>query len=207
MSGPVEIATTERADVGANADEPKLMDHSYDGIHEYDNPLPGWWSATFWATIVFAAGYWVWFHVTPWHSTPDGQYRQSLVGYNETKELRAAREAANVSETSLAQEVQNPESVAKGAKIFATRCASCHTEDGHGLIGPNLTDNFQIHGSTRMDIFNTISNGVQGTAMPAWGEQMAPTDILAVASFVIPLRGKNIPGKAPDGHPVEAFKR
>jgi cytochrome c oxidase cbb3-type subunit 3 len=183
------------------------MDHAYDGIHEFDNPLPGWWRATFWATIVFAAGYWVWFHVTPWHSTDDSRYQKALASYNEGRELRAAREAANVSEDMLAQEASNPTTLDHGAKIFATRCASCHTEDGKGLIGPNLTDNYQLHGDSRMDIYNTISNGVQGTAMPAWGEQMPATDVVAVAAFVIPMRGKNIPGKASEGHPVEPFKK
>jgi cytochrome c oxidase cbb3-type subunit 3 len=184
-----------------------LMAHSYDGIEEYDNPLPGWWRATFWASIVFAAGYFIWFHVTPWHSTPDATYKGDLAVYEEGRDLRAAREAANVSEDSLADEALNEQTVAHGAQIFANRCASCHTENGRGLIGPNLTDLYQIHGSTRMDIYNTISNGVQGTAMPAWGEQMPATDVVAVAAFVIPLRGKNIAGKAPDGHPVEPFPK
>lgn len=205
MTPPLEIPTAESG-LAENTDGP-LMAHAYDGIQEYDNPLPGWWRAIFWGSIVFAAGYWVWFHVAPWHSTPDSRYQEALVIYNENKELRAAREAANVSEDFLAQEASNPSTVDHGAQIFKARCASCHTEDGHGLIGPNLTDNFQIHGSTRMDIYNTISAGVQGTAMPAWGEQMPATDVVAVAAFVIPMRGKNIPGKAPDGQPVEPFKK
>src|SRR3954454_24856584 len=97
--------------------EDRLMAHSYDGIQEYDNPLPGWWRAIFWGSIVFAAGYWIWFHVTPWHSTPDASYQQSLASYNENRELRAAREAANVSEDALAQEAKNLETIAHGAKI------------------------------------------------------------------------------------------
>lgn len=208
MTPPVHIGTAESVVAEeTRTDEPALMAHAYDGIQEYDNPLPGWWSATFWATIVFAAGYWVWFHVTPWHSTDASRYQQALVQYNEGRELRAAREAANVSEDALAQETTNQETLANGAKIFATRCASCHTEDGHGLIGPNLTDNYQLHGDSRMDIYNTVSNGVQGTAMLAWGEQMPATDIVAVSAFVVQMRGKNIPGKAAEGHPVEPFKK
>jgi cytochrome c oxidase cbb3-type subunit 3 len=206
MTPPVHVDTAETVAEEGNHDAP-LMSHSYDGIEEYDNPLPGWWRATFWASIVFAAGYFIWFHIAPYHGTPDRTYKQDLAIYEEGRDLRAAREAANVSEESLAQEASNPETVARGAKIFAARCASCHTEDGHGLIGPNLTDLFQIHGETRMHLYATIANGVQGTAMPAWGEQLPATDVVAVAAFVIPLRGKNIPGKAPDGHPVENFKK
>jgi cytochrome c oxidase cbb3-type subunit 3 len=84
---------------------------------------------------------------------------------------------------------------------------SCHTEDGHGLIGPNLTDHYQLHGESRMDIFKTIRGGVAGTPMLAWGEQLPPTEVVAVAAFVTTLRGKDIPGKPPQGHPVPAFDK
>jgi len=187
-------------------DESRLMDHAYDGIREYDNPLPGWWRACFWLTIVFAAGYFVWFHVGHWGSTPDARYREALADYDSKKERREAADAANVSEALLARDAGDPKVVEKGAAIFKTRCVTCHTEDGHGLIGPNLTDEYQIHGSTRMDIYTTVRGGVPGTAMLAWGEQMPPTDVVAVATFAITLRGKNIKGKEPQGHPVEPFK-
>jgi cytochrome c oxidase cbb3-type subunit 3 len=186
--------------------EAPLLDHAYDGIREYDNPLPGWWRAIFWATIFFAAGYFVWFHIAGIGSTPDDRYKVALADYQSKREVREAAEAASVSEDKLASDSQDPAVTGKGAAIFAARCASCHDATGHGLIGPNLTDNFQIHGSTRMDIFKTVRGGVPGTAMPAWGEQMAGVDIVAVASFAITLRGKNLPGKEPQGLKVEPFK-
>ena len=93
-----------------------------------------------------------------------------------------------------------------GAKIFATRCASCHAEDGRGLIGPNLTDNYQMHGMTRMDVFKTVRGGVPGTAMPAWSEQMPAPDVVSVSAYVIAMRGANVKGKEPQGQPVEPFK-
>lgn len=194
-------------EIEAEADEQtRLMAHSYDGIQEFDNPLPGWWRAIFWGSIVFAAGYWVWFHVGHWGTTPDQTYNLALSEYNDKRSLREAAEAKNVNEEMLARNSHDPAVIEHGAQIFASRCVSCHTADGHGLIGPNLTDNYQIHGSTRMDIFNTVKNGAPGTAMLAWGEQMAATDVVSVASFVITLRGKNVPGKEPQGNPVEAFK-
>ncbi len=187
-------------------DDKYLMDHEYDGIQEYDNPLPGWWRAAFWGSIVFAFGYVAWFHVARRGTTPAEHYRASLAEYNGMKERREIAEAANVSEELLARDAHDPKVVQHGAAIFKVRCVSCHTEDGHGLIGPNLTDLFQLHGTTRMDIFTTIRGGVAGTPMLAWGEQMPPTDVVAVAAFATTLRGKNIPGKPPQGHPVEAFK-
>jgi cytochrome c oxidase cbb3-type subunit III len=208
MTTATDATNVTTADVSADIDpdEARLMAHSYDGIREYDNPLPGWWRAIFWGSIVFAAGYFIWFHVGHWGSTPESRYREALAEYDSTKERREAADAANVSEELLARDAQDPKVVAHGAEIFKARCVPCHTEDGHGLIGPNLTDLYQIHGTTRMDIYATVRGGVPGTAMLAWGEQMAATDVVAVAVFATTLRGKNIPGKPPQGHPVEAFK-
>ncbi|CAN5424011.1 cbb3-type cytochrome c oxidase N-terminal domain-containing protein [soil metagenome] len=185
-------------------EEPTLLGHSYDGIQEYDNPLPGWWSMGFWATIVFAFAY---VGLSPLLiKTPDQAYRGALAEYAGKKERREIADAKNVSEQVLERDAHDPKAVAKGAAVFAKRCVACHTEDGHGLIGPNLTDLFQIHGSTRMDLFTTIRGGVLGTPMLAWGEQLPPSDVVAVAAFVSTLRGTNIPGKAPQGALVEAFK-
>ena len=82
---------------------------------------------------------------------------------------------------------------------------TCHSDDGRGLIGPNLTDNYQLHGASRMDLYTTVKKGVPGTAMLAWGEQLPPADVLAVAAYVSTLRGQNVPGKAREGQPVEPF--
>ncbi len=186
------------------SEEPQLLEHSYDGIQEYDNPLPGWWSAAFWATIVFAFAY---VALSPLlSSTPDQAYRSALVDYGGKKERREIADARNVSEAILERDAHDPKVVVKGAAVFAQRCVACHTEDGHGLIGPNLTDLYQLHGSTRMDLFTTIRGGVVGTPMLAWGEQLPPPDVVAVAAFVSTLRGKNVPGKPPQGEKVEAFK-
>lgn len=190
------------------ADEPKLLAHAYDGIREYDNPLPGWWRAIFWGSIVFAAGYWIWFHVAGLGQTPDQKYQAALAEYNDKKEARTAADAANVNEDLIKRDASDGNVTAHGAEIFASKCASCHTADGRGLIGPNLTDMYQLHGTTRMDIFTTVRGGVLGTAMPAWGEQMAASDVVAVASFVVTLRGKNVEGgKAPQGQPVQMFDK
>jgi cytochrome c oxidase cbb3-type subunit 3 len=201
------MAAAAEADVPENAgDEAPLMTHNYDGIQEYDNPLPGWWLAIFWGAIVFAAGYWVWFHVTDWGNSPDQNYRAELAIYAEQREIREAADARDVSEEAIARNARDPKLVEHGKQIFAARCASCHADNGRGLIGPNLTDRFQLHGTTRMDLFKTIRGGVQGTAMLAWGEQMPATDVVAVTTFVATLRGMDIQGKEPQGQPVEPFK-
>jgi cytochrome c oxidase cbb3-type subunit 3 len=205
---PVETAT---ADVGAllsDADAPenaRLLTHAYDGIREYDNPLPGWWTSIFLGSIVFAVLYGLYFHVVDWGRTDEQRYSAALDEYQGKKALRDRAEAANVSEASIARAAQDPQLLTQGATIFKTRCASCHAEDGRGLIGPNLTDLAQVHGDTRMHLYTTIANGVPGTAMLAWGEQMSQPDVLAAAAFVVTLRGQNIRGKAPQGGKVEKF--
>ncbi|HEY5944887.1 MAG TPA: cbb3-type cytochrome c oxidase N-terminal domain-containing protein [Kofleriaceae bacterium] len=209
---PPTLATTaesgmpETKQETKHVDDARLMAHSYDGIQEYDNPLPGWWRAIFWASIVFAAGYWVWFHVGGWGRTPQAKYQLALAEYADRREQREAAEARDVNEEALARNATDSKTLEHGKEIFASKCVSCHTEDGRGLIGPNLTDRYQIHGTTRMDIFKTVRGGVPGTAMLAWGEQMPASDVVAVASFVTTLRGKDIPGKEPQGQPVEPFK-
>jgi len=186
-------------------DEARLLAHAYDGIQEYDNPLPGWWSAIFWASIVFAAGYGIYYHVGHWGKTPQEKYQGALAEYQASKEVRDRAEAANASEDKLAQKAVDPATIAQGRTIFAGRCASCHADDGRGLIGPNLTDHYQLHGESRMDIYNTVRGGVPGTAMLAWGEQLPAPDVIAVVAYVTSLRGKNIAGKPHEGRKVGPF--
>jgi cytochrome c oxidase cbb3-type subunit III len=205
---PPTLATTAETDVPdtKTADNARVLQHEYDGIREYDNPLPGWWRAIFWATIVFAAGYWVWFHVTGWGGSPDAKYRAALGEYADRKGQREQAELRDISEDTFSRYANEPKTIARGQEIFAARCASCHAAEGQGLIGPNLTDRYQLHGTTRMDIFKTVRGGVPGTAMLAWGEQMPSADVATVTTFVITLRGQNKPGKEPQGQPVEPFK-
>jgi cytochrome c oxidase cbb3-type subunit 3 len=198
--------TTSESDIPDEAEpEARLMGHAYDGIHEYDNPLPGWWSAIFLATIVFAAAYGAFYHVARWGKTPQQKYAVALASYEDQRGARDLAESASVSEDAIARRAAEPATLANGRAVFVARCASCHTEDGRGLIGPNLTDDFQLHGQTRMDILAVVKKGVPGTAMLAWGEQLPPADVLAVTVFVTTLRGQNLPGKAREGQPVQKF--
>jgi len=182
-----------------------LLDHDYDGIREYDNPLPSWWSMAFGACIVFAFLYLAYFDIAGWGRSPGDSYKIALAGWQSVYKGGGGGGGPSVSEEMLAGGAESPEVVARGAEVFATRCTGCHAADGRGQIGPNLTDLFQIHGTTRMDLYGTVLGGAPGTAMIAWGEVMKPTEIIAVATFVTTLRGKNLPGKAPQGNPVPAF--
>ncbi|HVV82223.1 MAG TPA: cbb3-type cytochrome c oxidase N-terminal domain-containing protein [Kofleriaceae bacterium] len=184
--------------------EDRLLHHEYDGIQEYDNPLPFWWSGIFVLCIAHAAFYVYWYHGGGGGKSPQQEYAADLAAW---QKLRAAqpKEELAVDEDTLASMAQDVDTVQRGAGVFAKNCTSCHMPDGRGQIGPNLTDLYQIHGSKRMDLYQTIYDGVPDKGMLTWGGVLDPDDLAAVAVYVSTLRGKNIPGKAPDGHPVEPF--
>ena len=201
--GPPDAASPERHHEPAEA---LLLEHEYDGIREYDNPLPGWWSAIFIGSVIFAGLYFVYFSVLHWSTTLDEQYQSDLVTYQSKKGARDLADASSATESSVARTAMDPARLEHGAALFATKCVGCHEQGGVGKIGPNLTDGFQLHGSSRMDILRTVREGIPGTAMIAWGEQLAPPDLLDAAAYVTTLRGTNAPGGKPrQGEPVEAF--
>lgn len=179
------------------------LEHEYDGIREYDNPLPRWWVWIFWGTFFFAIGYAFHFH---WSG--HGQGRLEVLA----DETRVATELAmklaakeKVTEESLAKLLANDASTTAGKAIFAARCQSCHAERGKGLIGPNLTDGYWLHGKGKlMDIYDTVSGGVLAKGMPAWSKQLTPIELRSVVSYVGTLRGLNLPGKEPQGEPIAA---
>lgn len=187
-------------------DAAPLLDHNYDGIHEYDNPLPGWWRVTFAGTIVFAFLYFAYYDIAGWGKTPADHYKAALASWQVSYQAAPGGEGGpSVTEESLAAGADNPELVARGADVFAARCTGCHGPDAAGKIGPNLTDLYQLHGTTRMDLYETVYGGVAGTAMIAWGETLKAPEIIAVATYVSSLRGKNRTGKEPQGKPVPAL--
>ena len=173
-----------------------LLEHSYDGIQEYDNPLPRWWVLIFWATISFAVAYAL--NVT-------GQLRgPGRLNEYEAQMADAAKRwpapAGTADPVMLAALAKDPKAVAAGKAVFTTTCAPCHRPDGGGLIGPNLTDDYWIHGGTLPQIQATITNGVPDKGMPTWGKMLKPDQINDVAVFVASLRGTNPPNpKAPQG--------
>jgi cytochrome c oxidase cbb3-type subunit III len=218
MTSPMHVMTADpialsgaSAAPTAAADEPddaRLLDHDYDGIREYDNPLPSWWSMVFGACIAFAFLYFAYYNIAGWGRSPADSYKVALAGWQASyKGGPGGGGGPSVTEDMLAAAAQSSEVVAHGAEVFATRCTGCHMADGRGQIGPNLTDLYQLHGDSRMDIYGTILGGAPGTAMIAWGEVMKPSEIIAVATFVSTLRGKNLSGKEPQGKPVPALAR
>jgi cytochrome c oxidase cbb3-type subunit III len=200
---PVGVATEAALpQVPERRQEPKVLEHEYDGIREYDNPLPGWWVAAFWASFVFSIGY-----AAHYHFTGNGQ---SIAGLYE-EDMRSAREARakeslkeGPSEAALGALSGDAQLMQDAKVIFAQRCVACHAAEGQGLIGPNLTDAHWIHGTgTLMDIYEVVSHGVLTKGMPAWELQLQPVELRKVVAYVGTLRDTNIPGKAPEGTAVQ----
>jgi cytochrome c oxidase cbb3-type subunit III len=178
----------------------QLLDHAYDGIQEFDNPMPRWWIRIFWGSFLFSLAYMFHYWLGNGVSINDDFAAEMAV-----IDAARAKEAMSqtVSEETLAQVVRDAKSVSQGAEVFVARCVTCHLEKGQGSIGPNLTDNSWIHGKGQlMDIFNTVSEGVAAKGMPAWSRQLSPGELRQVVAYVGTLRGTNIPGKAPEGEVV-----
>lgn len=185
--------------MAAQQTDSNLIEHNYDGIQEYDNPLPRWWVYLFYATIAFAVLYY--FNV-PGIGVGKGRianYEADMAAW------RAAhpQDAGGASPEQLAALAADPAAIESGKAVYTTNCASCHRADAGGMIGPNLTDEFWIHGGTLPEIQKTIIDGVLAKGMPNWGKLLKPDQVNAVTVYVASLKGTNPPNpKAPEGQPV-----
>lgn len=185
----------------------KLLDHEYDGIREYDNPMPAWWKGTFWVTFFFSIVYIFYYHFGGVGTSAEEDYAQEMRVFHE-QEAALALSAGEVTEEGLAKLMADPAMVAEGGAKYAEVCVACHGAAGEGKIGPNLTDEHWIHGKgSLVDIFGTVNEGVLAKGMPAWGRQLRPDEMRKVVAFVGSLRNTNAAnGKAPEGTKVEAVR-
>lgn len=179
----------------------EMKGHSYDGITEYDNPLPTWWLVTFFITIIFGFIYYI--H----YETGSGPtLKQELnMAMEEIEKHKAQAPVVMESEESLQALMQTPEISSLGSGQYAGKCAVCHGEHLQGLIGPNLTDKYWLHGKgTRMDILKVVRDGVPDKGMPAWGAMLKKEEVYAVVSYVFSKKNSQPENaKAPQGEPVE----
>jgi cytochrome c oxidase cbb3-type subunit 3 len=172
----------------APKDEDRLLDHEYDGIREYDNPMPRWWLATLWLTIIFSVLYAL--NVIPTVGSGPGRIAEYEAAVAVGDSIAAAHNpVAAIDEAGLLAVARDPAKLAEGRATFASTCSPCHAADGGGNIGPNLTDRYWIHGGRPMDVLRTVNTGVLEKGMPAWGQTLNPEQVIAVAAYVTTLRG------------------
>ncbi len=193
--------STSRNPTGHESQEDSLTGHEYDGIQEYDNPLPPWWKNIFWGSFVFALGYAFHYHLSHQGTSVADAYEQDMREFREETAKKLV--GTEVTEEGLARLMKNAQMLNDAATIFAARCKPCHAEHGEGLIGPNLTDGSWIHGTgSLMDIYGVVATGVQVKGMPAWEKLLTPIELQKLVAFVGSIRGKNLPGKTAEGTPV-----
>jgi cytochrome c oxidase cbb3-type subunit 3 len=195
------------ADVAPDAglDESLLMQgHKYDGIQEYDNPMPGWWTGIFLITILFTPVYILGVHTFDFINDYGDDLAASQADLEQIREAYAAEHGPTIETdaASLAGYAEDPVMVAAGTEVYTTTCASCHGDAGQGLIGPNLTDEFWINGGGAENVYTVINEGVVAKGMPAWGAVLNEEKMAQAMAYVLSLEGTNPPGaKAAEGEP------
>ena len=171
-----------------------LLDHEYDGIMELDNKLPPWWLYMFYASIVFAFVYIGYYQLSGGHGQYD-EYNSEMAIAAQEKEAMLANSANNVDENT-ATLLADATSINNGKKTFETLCVACHAKSGGSSqnplgVGPNLTDEYWIHGGGVKNIFKTVKYGVPAKGMISWEAQLSPVQMQEVASYIISLEGTN----------------
>jgi len=186
--------TTSSRDAGRSRRD-QLLDHSYDGIQAYDNPLPRWWVLLFWISVLVAPLYILYFHFGPGLLGVERYDAEMIAFYDkQAGELLALGE---VTESTLAGLMADASMMNSGEKIFQSKCSPCHGMFAEGAIGPNLTDGYWIHGPQLMDVYRTVREGVLDKGMLAWEDQLRPAELLAVSAHVGGLLGSDPPNPKP----------
>ena len=175
------------------------LDHVYDGIKELDNVTPPWFTFGFIASIVVAIVYFWVYHVSKSLPNQLQEYETEMRIAEEAHAKYLEKQGGMVDETNVTLLTDNA-SIQNGAKIYATNCAVCHRADGGGSIGPNLADEYWLHGGDVKDIFKTIKYGVLDKGMVAWQDDLSPKQIQETVAFIHSLQGTNPTGaKAAEG--------
>jgi cytochrome c oxidase cbb3-type subunit 3 len=172
-----------------------LLDHDYDGIKELDNSLPPWWKYGFYFTIFTGIIYLYYYHGGGNGPSSAEEYNIEVQKGEADKAAYLAKTAGNIDETNV--KMEDAVGIAAGKELFVKNCAPCHQPDGGGLVGPNLTDDYWLHGGALKDVFKTITYGYIDKGMKSWKGDFSPKQIQCLASFVKSLHGTK-PAKPKD---------
>lgn len=179
-----------------------LLEHSYDGIHELDNPLPSWWQFTFYGGIVFALFYFIFYIILGGPTLRD----EFKADYAKIEAIKAEEvKKSGGFDIATYEAILKDDGVKKGEVIFANNCVACHKEKGIGDIGPNLTDEFWLRAKGTPDtVYSIVYNGSVANGMPVWSEILSKEEIYQAVAYVQTLHNTHRPGgKAPEGDKVE----
>ena len=172
-----------------------LTGHAYDGIQEYDNPLPGWWKWLFILSVMIAPVYMIYFHSGVDGRSIHDDYDRHLASmfelrFEEIGELTPDRKT-------ILEYMNEPKWLAVGKVAFKTNCVSCHGANGEGNVGVNLTDDYWKNVRNVEDIAKVVENGAANNAMPAWKNRLHQNQIVLVSAYIATLRDNPVAGGKP----------
>jgi len=177
-----------------------IADHEYDGIQELDNDLPPWWKWLFYISVAFGIIY----MVRLWVFKSDDLYQQKEFE-KEMAEAASMMPSQSTAEFEI-KLLTDGTSIANGKEIYDKICLVCHLADGGGIVGPNFTDDYWIHGNTVEDWFEIVTNGAPDVSkgMIPYKDQLSPTQRLEVISYTATLHGTTPTSpRAPEGELME----
>ncbi len=180
-----------------------LTDHDYDGIKELNNFMPPWLQALFWGTIIWAPIYLWYYHGGGPGKLMEEEYYAEVKQANDELEKRMAQKGGGemIDENNVKLSTDAAD-IAEGKSLFISKtCGSCHGENAQGAaVGPNLIDDYWIHGGSVQDIFKTIKYGKPDKGMPTWKESISGKQTMQIISFIKSQHGKSYPNaKEPQG--------
>lgn len=175
-----------------------VIEHEYDGIKELNNGVPAWFNTLFYTTIIIGICYLIYYH-GGYGQLQDEEYTTEMTKAEVEKTAYLAKAANAIDENSV--KLDNAIAIiASGKAIFAQNCVACHGDKAQGTVGPNLTDEYWLHGGGIHNVFKTIKYGVLEKGMVSWEKTLTPKQISEVANFILSLKGTNPPSpKAPQG--------
>ena len=191
-----------------------LSSYDYDGIRELDNKLPPWWLWLFYITIAFGVIYLINYHFAgrDWSSGKEWEQEMETAQAEIDAYLATRTDLVNENTVTL---LEDESSLSMGKEIYDGLCAVCHAIDGGGGVGPNMTDEYWLHGGDIKDLFRTIKVGVPEKGMISWKSQLKPSQMQQVASYILSFQGttpadpkdpegdKYVPVEEPEGEATE----
>ena len=176
-----------------------MLEHEFDGIRELNNPVPGWFNFLFYGSIAFGIMYFVTYHVTGWGMLQEEEYVVEMKQADKEKKIYLAKSANNIDESSV--KVSSEASIiSAGMAVYKANCVACHGEKGQGTVGPNLTDEFWIHGGKIDYVFKTIKYGIPEKGMMSWEKVISPKQISEVSNYILSIKGTDpVNPKTPQG--------
>jgi cytochrome c oxidase cbb3-type subunit 3 len=182
--------STEPTPPSPSPGEPRLREHSFDGIQEFDQRLPNWWLNTLYGAIAFAIVYWF-VHIIARVTPPDGARVDAAMERISAAKMTAAFDVND--DDKFWEMSRNAVFVDSGKQTFNSLCATCHTVNLTGAVGPNLVDHAWLHGGTPKEIYHTVSEGVLAKGMPAWGPVLGAKKTAEVVAYILNHHEKGEP--------------